>query len=105
MQPNPLSGKSLLLRGEAGSGKTHLMRAFRNEVHRDGTGYCGYLQMTTRTGNYARYILSNFIDALSQPYRLPNPGGSVAGAEIFRAAADSTPPSAGRGDLIRSIME
>src|SRR5471030_1191606 len=39
------SGKSLLLLGEAGSGKTHLMRAFRNEAHASGLGYCGYLQM------------------------------------------------------------
>src|ERR1700733_2854612 len=39
------TGKSLLLLGDAGSGKTHLMRAFRNEAHSSGTGYCGYLQM------------------------------------------------------------
>jgi GTPase SAR1 family protein len=71
-QPRPPSGKSLLLLGEAGSGKTHLIRAFRNEVHADGTGYCGYLQMNTRSENYARYVLSNLIDSLSHPYRSPN---------------------------------
>jgi hypothetical protein len=67
----PPHGKTLLLLGEAGSGKTHLMRAFRLAAHSDGTGYCGYLQMTTRTDNYARYVLSKLIDALEQPY-LPN---------------------------------
>jgi hypothetical protein len=67
----PPHGKTLLLLGEAGSGKTHLMRAFRMAAHADGTGYCGYLQMTTRTDNYARYVLSKLIDALEQPY-LPN---------------------------------
>src|SRR3954470_18924196 len=37
----PPHGKSQLLLGEAGSGKTHLMRAFRNAAHEDGSGYCG----------------------------------------------------------------
>ena len=67
------SGKSLLLLGEAGSGKTHLMRAFRNEAHGSRLGYCGYLQMTARTDNYARYVLSNLVDALDQPYQHPQP--------------------------------
>src|SRR5262245_326632 len=31
------TGKSLLLLGDAGSGKTHLMRAFRNDTHSSGT--------------------------------------------------------------------
>ena len=61
----PSYGKTLLLLGEAGSGKTHLMRAFRSEAHAAGTGYCGYLQMTTRADNYAQYVLSNLIDALT----------------------------------------
>jgi hypothetical protein len=67
------SGKSLLLLGEAGSGKTHLMRAFRNETHASRLGYCGYLQMTARADNYARYVLSNLVDALDQPYQHPHP--------------------------------
>ncbi|MEO2091681.1 MAG: AAA family ATPase, partial [Gemmataceae bacterium] len=49
----PPTGKTLLLLGEAGSGKTHLMRAFRAATHANGSGYCGYLQMTTRTDSYA----------------------------------------------------
>src|SRR5262249_46480984 len=67
------SGKTFLLLGEAGSGKTHLMRAFRTETHAAGIGYCGYLQMTTQADNYARYVLSNLIDSLEQPYQHPNP--------------------------------
>src|SRR4051794_26758689 len=54
----PSHGRSLLLLGEGGSGKTHLMRAFRTTAHADGSGYCGYFQMLTRSDNYARYILS-----------------------------------------------
>jgi hypothetical protein len=75
-QEPPPFGKTLLLLGEAGSGKTHLMRAFRHAAHADATGYCGYLQMTTRTDNYARYVLSKLVDGLEQPYR---PNSSVPG--------------------------
>jgi hypothetical protein len=66
--PPPPSGRILLLLGESGSGKTHLMRAFRNRAHADGRGYFGYLQMTALANNYARYVLANLIDALDQPY-------------------------------------
>lgn len=69
----PPHGKTLLLLGEAGSGKTHLMRAFRTATHAAGSGYCGYLQMTARTDNYARYVLSNLIDSLEQPYKPGHP--------------------------------
>ena len=72
----PPHGKTLLLLGEAGSGKSHLMRAFRTSAHVAGTGYCGYLQMISRTDNYARYILSNLIDSLEQPYK---PGQTETG--------------------------
>lgn len=65
----PATGKTMLLLGEAGSGKTHLMRAFRALTHADGFGYCGYLQMTTRADNYARYVLANLIDSLEHRYR------------------------------------
>src|SRR4051794_33059268 len=37
------AGRILLLLGEAGSGKTHLLRAFRNWAHGRGRGYFGYL--------------------------------------------------------------
>src|SRR5262245_64159800 len=40
------TGRILLLLGESGCGKTHLLRAFRNQVHSRQSGYCGYLQMT-----------------------------------------------------------
>src|SRR5947209_14442156 len=72
----PPYGKSLLLLGEAGSGKTHLMRAFRTAAHAEGTGYCGYFQLRSRTDNYARYVLSNLITSLEQPYQpgLPDTG-------------------------------
>lgn len=61
-------GRILLLKGEAGAGKTHLMRVFRNAVHSRGAGYVGYLQMTSVVENYARYMLGSLIDSLDKPY-------------------------------------
>src|SRR3954453_9304114 len=40
-------GRVLLLKGDAGSGKTHLMGALRQEVDRRGAGYFTYAPMTT----------------------------------------------------------
>jgi AAA ATPase domain len=69
LEPSGLgNGRILLLLGESGSGKTHLMRAFRNQVHSGRKGYCGYLQMTAFTGQYGRYVLNNLIDSLDKPY-------------------------------------
>lgn len=64
----PTSGRMLLILGDAGAGKTHLIRSFRSHVHKSRTGYVGYLQMVSGASNYARYVLSNLIDSLDQPY-------------------------------------
>jgi energy-coupling factor transporter ATP-binding protein EcfA2 len=65
------SGRILLLLGDSGCGKTHLLRAFRAMAHANSLGFVGYMQMTTSTSNYGRYVLSNLIDSLDQPYREP----------------------------------
>ena len=64
-------GRILLLLGESGSGKTHLMRAFRNDVHGRRLGVVGYLQMTVGSDDYARYLLGRLIDSLQQPHARP----------------------------------
>lgn len=66
--PGVSSGRLLLLLGESGCGKTHLMRAFRNQVHESGRGFVGYLHMTSGNPDYGRYILHNLIDSLQKPY-------------------------------------
>jgi adenylylsulfate kinase-like enzyme len=68
---SPSHGRMLLIKGESGSGKTHLMRAFRTHVHRERSGYVAYMQMSTQASNYARYVLSNVVDSLDRPF-LPN---------------------------------
>jgi energy-coupling factor transporter ATP-binding protein EcfA2 len=90
--PGLPSGRILLILGESGSGKTHLLRAFRNQVHGEGLGYVGYMQMTSATQNYGRYMLNNLIDSLDQPYNeLLNPTTSglmrLAGAVASRLPA------------------
>ena len=60
-----------LILGESGSGKIHLMRAFRYYVHHRQLGYCGYLQMSADTENYSRYLLANLLESLDQPYCAP----------------------------------
>ena len=82
--PPPPSGAVLVLLGEAGSGKTHLMRAFRTRAHGQGLGYCGYMQMTTEASNYCSVYAH-------QPYRR-------AGATVRtgRAVADRACSIVGR---------
>jgi hypothetical protein len=65
------TGRILLVRGGAGSGKTHLMRAFRSRLHGRQLGFAAYLQMTSRTEDYGRYALVNLIDSLERPYDPP----------------------------------
>ncbi|MHB0960435.1 MAG: ATP-binding protein [Pirellulaceae bacterium] len=61
-------GRLLLLLGGSGSGKTHLMRALRTRAHQQSMGYFGYMQMTSSSGNYSRYILQKVVDSLDVPY-------------------------------------
>jgi hypothetical protein len=65
-------GRMLVVRGGAGSGKTHLMRAFRTSVHELGLGYVGYLQLSSDVGEYARYVLVKLLDSLEHPYDPPS---------------------------------
>src|SRR5690606_902851 len=63
------SGAILLLLGASGSGKTHLMRAFRNRVHSADRGFVCYAQMTSTATNYARYLLHHALESLGgAPY-------------------------------------
>ncbi len=66
--PDITSGRILLLLGESGAGKTHLLRAFRNTTHQRSLGYFGYMQMSSETEDYSRYILGYLIESLDRPY-------------------------------------
>lgn len=66
--PDGAPGRVLLLCGETGSGKTHLLRALRAMVHKERAGFVGYMQLTSTSSHYARYLLSNLVESLEQPY-------------------------------------
>ncbi len=92
--PPPPSGAVLVLLGEAGSGKTHLMRAFRTRAHSQALGYCSYLQMTAEASNYARYMLTNLIDGLETPYAPDGPSRTGL-ARLSGALLESVPGLSG----------
>lgn len=64
-------GRTLLILGESGAGKTHLLRALRTQVCSQRRGYVGYLQMASEVGDYTRYVLRNLIDSMERPYDAP----------------------------------
>ncbi len=102
---SPLSGKVLLLHGVAGSGKTHLMRAFRTLAHRDGLGYCGYMQMAAEVGSYARYVLQNLIDGLEQRYDPDSDGDDRTGLTRLAAGLLDSVPGLTAEDRVRFRQE
>ncbi len=65
-------GRMLLVLGESGAGKTHLLRGFRRHVHEYGRGFVAYAQMNSASDNYARYLLHHVVDSLSMPYTGPS---------------------------------
>jgi hypothetical protein len=67
----------LLLHGQSGAGKTHLIRALRTSAHRSGKAYVGYAQMTPDVANYADYYLRRLVNSLEKPYD-PDAGGESA---------------------------
>ena len=66
------TGRILLVLGESGSGKTHLLRAFRGDLHSRRLGYAAYAQLHSRAEDYAKYLLGNVVDSLGQPFDRPD---------------------------------
>lgn len=83
------SGRILLLLGEAGAGKTHLMRIFRNQVHEQNKGFFSYMQMTSAVTNYAQYVLRNTIDSFDKPYYQPS-GATTGFLKLSTALAEDS---------------
>lgn len=96
-------GKMLLLLGQSGSGKTHLMRSLRTRLHSRGDGYFGYMQMTSLAGNYSRYVLQKLIDSLDKPYyNTPSRPDQTTGLmRLSTLVAESPQVDAGQIDRLR----
>lgn len=65
-------GRMLLVLGESGTGKTHLLRGFRRHVHEYGRGFVAYAQLHSGSDDYARYLLHHVVDSLARPYAGPS---------------------------------
>jgi energy-coupling factor transporter ATP-binding protein EcfA2 len=66
-------GRMLLLLGDSGAGKTHLLRAFRRRVHDARSGFAAYAQLQSQSHDYGRYLLSHVVDSLDRAYSGPSP--------------------------------
>src|SRR5215510_61804 len=78
---SPGQARILLLHGQSGAGKTHLIRALRTTAHRAGKAYFGYAQMTPDVAHYADYYLRRLVNSLEKPYD-PDQGGESGLARL-----------------------
>src|SRR5438105_4737660 len=67
VRDGPVS-KTLLIRGEAGCGKTHLIRSLRARTHAHRGGVIAYVHMTAEQTDYGRYLLRQVVKSLSDPF-------------------------------------
>ncbi|MBC7975459.1 MAG: AAA family ATPase [Myxococcales bacterium] len=64
----PDLGQMLVVLGDSGAGKTHLLRGFRRHVQEGNRGFVVYAQLQSRTEDYSRYLLFHLVDSLSRRY-------------------------------------
>jgi len=64
-------GRTLVVLGSSGAGKTHLLRALRATAHGRSAGFVGYAQMGSKTRDYPRLLLSRVVDSLERAYDEP----------------------------------
>lgn len=69
-EPQPV-GKIQLVVGDSGSGKTYLIRRARTFLHEFDLGFFAYMQLTTTSQRYDRYILQKMVDSFDQPMLPP----------------------------------
>lgn len=64
----PDLGQMLVVLGDSGAGKTHLLRGFRRHVQEGNRGFVVYAQLQSRTEDYSRYLLFHLVESLSRRY-------------------------------------
>jgi hypothetical protein len=64
----PDHGRMLVVLGDSGAGKTHLLRGFRHHVQEGNHGFVVYAQLQSRTEDYSRYLLFHLVESLSRRY-------------------------------------
>ena len=80
-------GRMLLVLGDSGAGKTHLLRAFRRYVHEYGRGFVAYAHLQSNTDDYPRYLLTHVVDSLTKPYA--GPAGDRTGLHELASGSSS----------------
>jgi hypothetical protein len=65
-------GRTLLVIGGSGAGKTHLLRSFWSYVQEYGRGFVACAQMYSNVDDYNRYMLQHIVDSLARPYSGPD---------------------------------
>jgi energy-coupling factor transporter ATP-binding protein EcfA2 len=61
-------GRMMLVLGDSGAGKTHLLRGFRRHVQEESRGFIVYAQLQSSSESYSRYLLINLVESLSKRY-------------------------------------
>jgi len=61
-------GPTLLLVGNSGAGKTHVLRGFWSYAQEYGRGFAMYAQMYPHVDDYSRYFLKHMVESLKCPY-------------------------------------
>jgi hypothetical protein len=62
------TGRTLLVVGSSGAGKTHLLRGFWSYAQEYGRGFAAYAQMCAKVDDYSRYFLHHVVESLQCPY-------------------------------------
>lgn len=64
----PDQGRMLVVLGDSGAGKTHLLRGFRRHVHDGHRGFVVYAQLQSRSEDYSRYLLFHLVASMTRRY-------------------------------------
>jgi hypothetical protein len=74
--------KTLLLVGETGAGKTHLLRVMRATAAARGS-ICAYAQFNAQGGDYLRHFLKRLVDSLGEKFEAAD-GVTTGFAQFFK---------------------
>lgn len=69
-------GRSFVVLGESGAGKTHLLRAFRAMAHGSWRAFTGYVQLNVSTDDYPKLLVRRLVESMDRAYDPPMAGES-----------------------------
>src|SRR5262245_41827667 len=66
LRADPIASRLMVILGEVGSGKTHLLRALRATAARDYDAVCAYAQFNSPGDRFERHFLGRLVSSCSQ---------------------------------------